>query len=179
MTHHDALVSLLLGVEAEVDQDGWDARPSLLILKTRAGMINAEVAPLPEEIADAADYVEHLATAVGISPTFRARFVAGLGPNILGLGLVTEAWAVSDPQAVKDVQRSRRVRPISHHPRRQELRIVSAAVPERDLCVQRIRGGVPTLFYDSADSAIGRRIEGRVPESLRTLLNVVRSISLN
>ncbi|GAA1616239.1 hypothetical protein ACFQY4_18160 [Catellatospora bangladeshensis] len=179
MIQNDVLLSLVFQTEAEADLHGWDAPPNLIIFRQRGPVISANVVTTPEPIADAAGYLEELAWAVTAHPIVGASFVSGLGPGVVGLGVVTEAWAVSDPTALEQVRNSRLTRPISRHPQRQEVRIMSAALPGRDLCVQRIRGSEPAVFYDSADDAFGLRVEGRVPASLRALLSAVHAHSLN
>lgn len=171
----DNLLQFLARFEAGVEQRGWDAAPQEFVLRRNATGYSAHVSPVPQGTADLGGYLENRAAAF-LNPMTRARLVTRLGPDVHGLGVVTEAWGLFDAMSTAQALASSRPRPVSHHPQRQELRFVWAVVPGRDLCLHRIRGNQPAVLHDSACSPIGMRVEGRIPEALRTMLATIPTV---
>ncbi|MEU8001583.1 hypothetical protein AB0B66_10520 [Catellatospora sp. NPDC049111] len=177
MTGKDILLDFVFGTEAMLDHRGWDAPPRLLVMRRHADGIIATDTTVLHGVADIQGHLDNLVVSTAINSDARRRFRTAVGPNALGLCLHLEAWGLFDSTSVAEAARIAGPRPVSRHPKRQDVRVLTAVVLGRDVSVQRIRGGEPTVLFDSADAAFDKRLVGHIPEALRALHNIVHDLA--
>ena len=173
----DPLQQAMRTLEADLEAQGWDAKPTFYILQRPANLLAVSPLQVPDMVTEDpssglplfAAYLSGMPLPTEDGPQVASyedrmetlRLMAG--PNFYGIAMFTEGWTVPDADSRIEEFATRTVH---EAPDRIEIRYGIAVTTMHEIVrIHRIRGEIPEYQATMDDYSP----QGRVPDSLRVL----------